>query len=104
MRDTEPLEPMWETNASPGVANKLFFGGAGLAAAALRLVAPQLFRYASGQQPSVRFSWGSKEYRLGREGLESRRRSENGWGDNPRSNYNDAVAKKQNRKSAKDDA
>lgn len=101
MRDTESIEPMWETAEGTGLSGKFLVGSAGLAAGLLRLTVPHLFRYASGQQPSLHLSWGAKEYRLGREGLQSRRRSERGWEDNPRSNYNEAVDKKQKRKAAK---
>jgi hypothetical protein len=89
---------MWETDERPGLGARALVGGASVAAGFLRLAAPQVFRYASGQQPALHFSWGAKEYRLGREGLQSRRRTEQGWEDNPRSNYNDAVEKKQTKK------
>lgn len=101
MRDTEPLEPMWETDESLGLGSRALVGVASLGAGLLRMTAPQAFRYASGQQPAFHFSWGAKEYRLGRDGIQSRRRSERGWEDNPRSNYNDAVEMKQTRAAKK---
>jgi len=97
MRETEALEPMWESEEDLGLGVRLLVGGTSVAAGLLRLTLPRAFQFASGQQPALHFSWGAKEYRLGREGLQSRRRSEKGWEDNPRSNYNDAVEKKQQR-------
>lgn len=98
MRETDSLEPMWERRSDAGRAEKFVVGTAGLAAGLLRVTLPRLFSYTSGQQPAFHLAWGAREYRIGRDGLESRRRSEKGWEDNPRSNYNEAIAKKQQRK------
>ena len=97
MRETDSLEPMWEAEETPSLRARLLVGGATVAKTALQWMVPQVFHFASGQQPALHFSWGPKEYRIGPEGLQSRRRSERGWEDNPRSNYNDAVEKKQKR-------
>ena len=97
VRDTKPLEPMWECDESPSLPARVLVGVASVASFVLRSAAPQAFRFASGQHPAVHFSWGTKEYRLGREGLQTRRRAEGGWEDNPRSNYSAAVEKKQAR-------
>ena len=97
VRDTQPLEPMWECDESPSLPARALVSAASVASFLLRSAAPRAFRFAAGQQPAVHFSWGTKEYRLGREGLQNRRRSEGGWEDNPRSNYSDAVDKKQTR-------
>ena len=93
---------MWETDESPSLPARALVGVASVASFVLRSAAPQAFRFASGQQPAVHFSWGTKEYRLGKDGLQSRRRSEGGWEDNPRSNYSDAVDKKQSRAAKRD--
>ena len=97
VRETDPLEPMWECDESPSLSARALVGAASVASFVLRSAAPQAFRFAAGQQPAVHFSWGTKEYRLGRGGLQTRRRSEGGWEDNPRSNYSDAVDNKQAR-------
>ena len=100
MRDVSSLEPQWEVDSEPGLRMRILLGGASIAARLIRGIAPQAFHFARGQRPSLSIGWGTREYRIGREGLERRRRSEAGWEDNPRSNYNEAVAKKQ-AKSAK---
>ena len=100
MRDVSSLEPQWEVDSEPGLRMRILLGGASIAARLIRGIAPRAFHFARGQRPSLSIGWGTREYRIGREGLERRRRSEAGWEDNPRSNYNEAVAKKQ-AKSAK---
>jgi len=82
-------------DAELGFSSRVILTGAGIAARVVRLLAPRAFFFASGQQPAVTLSWGANEYRVGREGLQRRRRREAGWEDNPQSNYNEAVAKKQ---------
>ncbi len=49
-------------------------------------------------QPQVRVAWGSREYQLRQDGVATVRRAEPGFEDNPRSNYNDRLRKRQERK------
>ncbi len=63
-----------------------------------RTVAPFLVTWVRGMQPQVRVAWGSVEYQLRRDGVTSVRRDEPGFEDNPRSNYNDRLRKRQERK------
>ena len=63
-----------------------------------RTVAPFLVTWARGMQPQVRVAWGSVEYQLRRDGVTAVRRDEPGFEDNPRSNYNDRLRKRQERK------
>lgn len=65
-----------------------------------RTFAPFLVTWVRGMEPQVRLAWGSTEYRLRRNGLTSARRPEPGFEDNPRSNYNDRLRKRQERQPA----
>ena len=93
MRDSETLDPMWETATPPG--GKALRLLSRLATGAARRTAPHLFSWARGRSPAVVLAWGSRELRLGREGLARRRRAGAGWEDNPRSNYNEGWRRSQ---------
>ncbi len=104
MRDTDPIEPMWETGAEPGITGRAWGVVATVSAGLLRRLAPHVSGWARGQRPSVIVGWGASEYRLGRRVATRRRADGPGWDDNPRSNYNEAVRKKQERVAAKEAA
>ncbi len=101
MRNTETIEPMWEDDARAEAGSGLVRGLVRVVGGVAGKVAPHLFNWASAQRPEVRVGWGLREYRLQREGVVSLRRSGDGWGDNPRRNYNDAVQKRQERAARK---
>jgi hypothetical protein len=102
MRDTEPINPAWESSedeerALPGT------GPAGTVlrslAGATRKLSPGLFHWLSSKAPEVRVAWGARQYALRFDGVHELRREGKQWGDNPRSNYNDAVERRQSKTS-----
>ena len=93
MTETETIDPMWEAAAPPrGRTLRLLTG---LAAGVARRTAPHLFSWARGGHPAVVLAWGSRELRVGRDGLTTRRRDGAGWEDNPRSNFNEGWRRSQ---------
>ena len=97
MRDVSSLDPMWDPETPPKVRGGgvvRLFGRVGKA------VAPHLLKWAAGMQPQLRVAWGATEYRLTREGIASVRRQGPGFEDNPRSNYNDRLRKRQEKAAA----
>jgi len=84
---------MWE-NASPPGGRAFRFAG-GLLTGIARRAAPHLYSWARGRHPAVVLSWGSREVRLGRDGLLRRRREGDGWKDNPRANFNEGWRRSQ---------
>jgi len=70
----------------------------------LGAVAPHLTRWASGMQPELRVAWGASEYHLRRDGVVTTRRAGDGYGDNPRTNYNERIRKRQERAAAEAEA
>ena len=94
MRDTEPIEPMWEGPSDPGLGQRIAAAGVALGAGILKRTSPHVFSWAAGQSPGFAFAWGAHEYSLGRQGIRRRRRRGAGWEDNPRSNYSEAVSKR----------
>lgn len=104
MRNTETIEPMWEDDQRQESGSGLVRGLARLAGGVAGKVAPHLLNWASAQRPEVRVGWGLREYHLQREGVVSLRRQGEGWDDNPRRNYNEAVEKRQQRQAAREAA
>ena len=99
MRETEPISPAWE-GRDENEARRL--PGSGPAGAALRAVAEAtrklsspLYMWLSGKAPEFKLSWGASEYTLRYDGIHMLRRTGKDWTDNPRSNYNDAVERRQ---------
>lgn len=87
---------MWKPGGQPPPKAR---GGAlarGLGRVA-RTVAPFLVTWVRGMRPQVRFAWGSTEYHLRRDGIAAVRREGPGFADNPRSNYNERLRKRQER-------
>jgi hypothetical protein len=105
MRETDSIAPAWEgrqkseTKALPGT------GPAGSAlralAGATRKISPPLYMWLSGKAPEFKVAWGAREYALRFDGVHMLRREGKGWSDNPRSNYNDAVERRQTRGKSK---
>ncbi len=62
-----------------------------------RTVAPFLVTWVAGMRPQVRVAWGAQEFHVRRDGIAVVRREGPGFADNPRSNYNDRVRKRQER-------
>tara|TARA_Y100001968_G_scaffold322999_2_gene359999 strand:+ start:480 stop:806 length:327 start_codon:yes stop_codon:yes gene_type:complete len=101
-RDVKSINPAWEkdeqtTSALPGTS-----AAGALArsvAAATRRIAPALFHWISGKAPELSLRWGSREYALRYDGIHEKRREGKAWRDNPKSNYNEAVRRRQERKS-----
>jgi hypothetical protein len=87
MRDSHTIDPMWEPATPPG--GKALRLLSGLASGVARRAAPHLFSWARGRSPAVVLAWGSRELRVGREGLAKRHREGAGWTDNPRANFNE---------------
>jgi len=101
MRETESIEPMWEEPTSPGLGARAWGLALTLGAGAAKRLTPHLAGWARGMHPGLVVRWGSGEYDFGRR-MRTRRRSEGeGWDDNPRTNYNDAVRKRQDRDQSK---
>lgn len=90
MRETDPLDPAWDSVPRGGRLTRLL----GRAAAA---VAPHVLRWGEGRAPELRFAWGERQWRVDRDGLRSALRQGAGWEGNPRSNYNERVRKQQER-------
>ena len=100
MRDTESIDPAWEgegqtPQALPGTgpAGKALRSFAGVT----RALSPSLFHWIAGKAPEIKLAWGTREYALRTDGIHEVRRGGGQWGDNPRSNYNDAVERRQNK-------
>lgn len=100
MRNTDPLDPMWSPEAVAPWAGRLLK----LGASAARRVAPHLLRFVAGQRPELRWAWGAQEYRVQPDGVSRARREGDGYGDNPRRNYNEAVARREARQDVVDAA
>lgn len=105
MRETDDIAPAWEgrqdskTQPLPGT------GPAGTAlralAGATRTLSPSLYMWLSGKAPEFKIAWGASEYALRFDGVHMLRRAGKGWSDNPRSNYNDAVERRQKKGKSK---
>ena len=104
MRDTEAIDPAWERSDGedrplPGT------GPAGTVlrslAGATRKLSPGLFHWLSGKAPEVMIAWGARQFALRFDGVHELRRDGKQWGDNPRSNYNDAVERRQQKNGGK---
>ena len=102
MRDTESIAPAWEGEEAETVLQGTGPVGAMFRSltGATRKLSPPLFHWLSGKSPEFKLAWGASEYALRFDGIHKVRRRGNHWGDNPRSNYNEAVERRQN-KSAK---
>jgi hypothetical protein len=99
MRETDAIDPMWEGDGEVEVEPGPRVAAAGVRAigAIANRVAPFVVSWASGMSPELRLSWGARIYHLRRDGMVSVRRVGEGYDDNPRRNYNEAVAKRQER-------
>ena len=89
---------MWERDGEEPAPR-----GAALLAAGHRLaavIAPHLLRFVAARRPQLRIAWGSREYHLRRDGIQTLRRDAPGFEDNPRTNYNDRLKKRHERRSA----
>lgn len=93
MRPTETIDPMWEAASPPGGRAFRLLGG--LAAGIARRTAPHLYSWARGRHPALVVSWGSRDVRIGRDGLARRPRTGDGWEDNPRANFNEGWRRSQ---------
>lgn len=98
MRESSPIEPMWEAEgqgAPPsGPGSSVLRTAARFAGRVARTLNPPLHRWLIGKAPTLRISWGPNDYELRPDGVVTHRRDGEGWGDNPRSNYNDRFEKK----------
>jgi len=65
-----------------------------------RAVAPNLVTWVKGMHPRLRVAWGSTEYSLRTDGFVAERRPDPGFEDNPRSNYNERLKKRQDKAAA----
>jgi len=65
-----------------------------------RAVAPNLVTWVKGMHPRLRVAWGSTEYSLRTDGFVAARRPDPGFEDNPRSNYNERLKKRQDKAAA----
>ena len=101
MRETDGLDPMWE-NDDDAAGSRLVRVAARALGGAARRLAPHALTWAEAQRPQLTVAWGLGIYHLQRGGIVRTRRAGEGWGDNPRRNYNDAVQKRQDR-AARDD-
>lgn len=107
MRETESISPAWEArdeSADPPLPGT---GPAGAAlralAGATRRVSPPLYQWLSGKAPELKFAWGASEYALRHDGIHMLRRQGKEWSDKPRSNYNEAVERRQSKRAKKKD-
>lgn len=94
MRDVSSVDPMWKPGQDEDAPARGGFLVRGLGRV-VKTVAPFLVTWVEGMHPQVRVSWGSTEYHLRRDGIVAVRRDEPGFDDNPRSNYNDRLRKRQ---------
>ncbi len=97
MRETDPIDPMWEGAGDVKPGPRLASAGVRRLGALAGKLAPNVVSWASGMAPELRLSWGARVYHLRRDGMVSVRRAGEGYEDNPRRNYNDAVEKRQAR-------
>ncbi len=97
MRETDPIEPTWEGDRVTSVPSRVVAGLLRVASGVARRATPHLHRWAAGQRPGLIVAWGPREYAVRGDGIARRRREEEGWSDNPRSNYNEAVERRQQR-------
>jgi len=104
MRDTDYIDPAWEGNEQPsralpgtGPAGRVLRSLAGVT----RTLSPALFHWIAGKAPELKLAWGTREYALRSDGVHEIRRDGGQWGDNPRSNYNAAVERRQKKSRAK---
>lgn len=102
MRETDGIEPMWEEPSEPGVGARVWGLALTVGAGAAKRLVPHLAGWARGMRPGLVVHWGSGEYNLGRRILSRRRAEGPGWDDNPRTNYNEAVRKRQERDADKE--
>ncbi len=97
MRETDAIDPMWEGEVEVEPVPRVAAAGVRAIGAIANRVAPFVVSWASGMSPELRLSWGARIYHLRRDGMVSVRRVGEGYDDNPRRNYNEAVAKRQER-------
>jgi hypothetical protein len=97
MRETDAIDPMWEGEVEVEPGPRVAAAGVRAIGAIANRVAPFVVSWASGMSPELRLSWGARIYHLRRDGMVSVRRVGEGYDDNPRRNYNEAVAKRQER-------
>lgn len=98
-RDTSSLDPMWQ-GAKQARGSTLVRAAVAVGGGVARRVAPHVLRFVAAQQPEVELRWGAEAIRVARDGVRRARRGGDGWGDNPRRNYNDAVQRQQERGAA----
>ncbi len=104
MRETDSIEPMWEDPGQTSVGARVWGLALTVSAGAAKRLVPHLAGWARGMRPGVVVQWGSGEYNVGRRIRTRRRAGGEGWDDNPRTNYNDAVRKRQDREAGKESA
>jgi len=92
MRDASSLDPMWEPDTPRSLRGAALLRGAARLA---HTVAPFVVTWVQGMKPQLRLAWGATEYHVRRDGIAALRRSGQGFEDNPRSNYNERVQKRQ---------
>ncbi len=105
MRDTDSIAPAWEGRDGEQVRPLPGTGPAGSALRALaettRKLSPPLYQWLAGKAPEFKLAWGAREYQLRFDGVHQLRREGSDWSDNPRSNYNEAVDRRQRKKGSK---
>lgn len=100
MRDTTGLDPMWESGERSEAGSRLVRALGSVVRGAGKRIAPRVLSWASAQRPRLSLAWGRKVVHVRGDGVVTTRREGEGWGDNPRRNYNEAVQKRQERAAA----
>jgi len=99
MRNSSPIEPMWEADGAEDqpsdTGSRFVRRAARLLGGLARTLNPPLHRWLVGKAPSLRVSWGPTDYAIRPDGVITYRREGPGWADNPRSNYNERIEKRQ---------
>jgi len=98
MRESSPIEPMWEAEGQDdppsGPGSSLVRTAARMVGRVARTLNPPLHRWLIGKAPALHVSWGSSDYELRPDGVVVNRREGEGWRSNPTTNYNERFEKK----------
>lgn len=97
IRDTSSLNRPWEDERPAPLLIRAAARAHRTLGRVARQVSPHWARWAEGMSPELEFGWGGRVWALRRGEVTWRAREGEGFGDNPRRNYNEAVERRQQR-------